>query len=294
MNHRGPPPLEGTSLHRWNNSVERPWGILSLFTTCLHAGVTVTWRLCKAGRFSYGESPRTPPLEGTSLHRWNNSVERPWGILSLFTTCLYAGVTVTWRLCKAGRFSYGESPRTPPLEGTSLHRWNNSVERPWGILSLFTTCLHAGVTVTWRLCKAGRFSYGESPRTPPLEGTSLHRETIVWRDPGGSWACLRPVCMPESQSRGVFVKQVVFLTVNHRGPLPLRELHSTDEIIVWRDPGGSWACLRPMNSQSQTPARESGVFVKQSFFFLLAVNHRGPLPLRELNSTGENNSVKRP
>ena len=44
-------------------------------------------------------------------------------------------------LCKSGRFSYGESPRTPPLEGTSLHRRNNSVERPWGILSLFTTCL---------------------------------------------------------------------------------------------------------------------------------------------------------
>ena len=38
-------------------------------------------------------------------------------------------------------FSYGESPRTPPLEGTSLHRRNISVERPWGILSLFTTCL---------------------------------------------------------------------------------------------------------------------------------------------------------
>ncbi len=44
-------------------------------------------------------------------------------------------------LCKAGRFSYGESSRTPPLEGTSLHRRNISVERPWGILSLFTTCL---------------------------------------------------------------------------------------------------------------------------------------------------------
>ena len=27
----------------------------------------------------------------------------------------------------------------------------------------------------WHLCKAGSFSYGESPRTPPLEGTSLHR-----------------------------------------------------------------------------------------------------------------------
>ena len=34
--------------------------------------------------------------------------------------------------------------------------------------------------------------------------------------------------------------------VNHRGPLPLRELHSTGETIVWRDPGGSWACLPPV------------------------------------------------
>ena len=53
--------------------------------------------------------------------------------------------TDKWHLCKAGSFSYGESPWTPPLEGTSLHRWNNSVERPWGILSLFTTCLHLSV-----------------------------------------------------------------------------------------------------------------------------------------------------
>ena len=48
-------------------------------------------------------------------------------------------------LCKAGRFSYGESSRTPPLEGTSLHRRNISVERLWGILSLFTTCLPSWV-----------------------------------------------------------------------------------------------------------------------------------------------------
>ena len=41
-------------------------------------------------------------------------------------------------------FFYGESPRTPPLEGTSLHRRNISMERPWGILSLFTTCLDYG------------------------------------------------------------------------------------------------------------------------------------------------------
>ena len=25
------------------------------------------------------------------------------------------------------------------------------------------------------------------------------------------------------------------LTVNHRGPLPLRELHSTDETLAWKD-----------------------------------------------------------
>ena len=53
-----------------------------------HLENTEKWHLCKGGSFSYGESPRTTPLEGTSLHRWNNSVERPWGILSLFTTCL--------------------------------------------------------------------------------------------------------------------------------------------------------------------------------------------------------------
>ena len=34
--------------------------------------------------------------------------------------------------------------------------------------------------------------------------------------------------------------------VNHHGPLPLKELHSTGETIVWRDPGGSWACLPPL------------------------------------------------
>ena len=168
-----------------------------------------------------------------------------------------------WRLCKSGRFSYGESPRTPPLKGNSLHRRNNSVERPWGILSLFTTCsqlfiseftLPKADTDMWRLCKSGRFSYGKSPRTPPLREIHSTDETIVWRDPRGSWACLRPVhsylSLPKAvtQTCGVFVNQVVFLTVNCRGPLPLREIHSTDETIVWRDPGGSWACLRPVHS----------------------------------------------
>ena len=47
------------------------------------------------------------------------------------------------------------------------------------------------------------------------------------------------ITWPKIVTSGIFVKQVVFLTVNHRGPLPLRELHSTGETIVWRDPGGS-------------------------------------------------------
>ena len=92
----------------------------------------------------------------------------------------------------------------------------------------------------------------------PLPFRELHStdETIVWRDPGGSWACLRPVYSyewinsPSQRLRHrhsvVFVQQVVFLTVNHRGHLPLRELHSTDEALAWRDPGGSWACLQPV------------------------------------------------
>ena len=50
-----------------------------------HSKNTDKWHLCKAGSFLYGESPWTPPLEGISLHQWNNSVERPCGILSLST-----------------------------------------------------------------------------------------------------------------------------------------------------------------------------------------------------------------
>ena len=181
--------------------------------------------------------------------------------------CSWHKHTVMWRLCEAVRFSYGEPPRTPPLEGTSLHRRNNSVERPWGILSLFTTCFHH-VWILSRVCRWHRhiYVYGVFMKQVvfltvnhrgPLPLRELHStdESIVWRDPGGfelvydyerihisrvcRWHRLIYVC-------GVFVKQVVFLTVNHRGPLPLRELHSTDETIVWRDPGGSWACLRPV------------------------------------------------
>ena len=52
--------------------------------------------------------------------------------------------------------------------------------------------------------------------------------------------------LKDSQNVRSLQSRSVFLTLNHRGPLPLRELHSTDETLVWRDPGGSCACLRPV------------------------------------------------
>ena len=69
----------------------------------------------------------------------------------------------------------------------------------------------------------------------------------------------------ETQTSGIFVKQVVFHTVNHRGPLPLKELHSTGETIVWRDPGGSWACLPPVHkcNHSATVCDTRGIHPKQ-------------------------------
>ena len=209
-----------------------------------------------------------------------------------------------WCLCKSGRFSYDESPRTPPLKGNSLHRRNNSVERPWGILSLFTTCsqlfiseftLPKAVTQTCGVFVNQVVFLTVNHRGPlPLRKIHSTDETIVWRDPGGSWACLRPVhsylslTKAVTQTCGVFVNRVVFLTVNHRGPLPLRKIHSTDETIVWRDPRGSWACLRPVHCYLSLPnavTQTCGVFENQVVF--LTVNHRGPFPLREIHSTDE-------
>ena len=67
-------------------------------------------------------------------------------------------------------FSYGESPRTPPLGGTSLHRRNISVERPWGILSLFTTCLPFWV-------KSSHQSYCHASPTQELIACILKRQS---------------------------------------------------------------------------------------------------------------------
>ena len=78
-------------------------------------------------------------------------------------------------------FSYDESPRTPLLEGTSLHRRNISVERPWGILSLFTLWVkssrqsrcHVSPTQELMACIFRRQS---SPIYGVLEKTEQERE----------------------------------------------------------------------------------------------------------------------
>ena len=104
VNHHGPLPLR--ELHSTDDTIVwrdpgGSWACLRPvsdyewihpFRVCRWHRHTCMWHPCEAGHFSYGESPRTPPLEGTSLHRWNNSVERPWGILSLFTTCFWLRV----------------------------------------------------------------------------------------------------------------------------------------------------------------------------------------------------------
>ena len=76
VNHRGPLPLR--ELHSTDDTVCGETlgdleSVCDLFTiasefTTPEAGDTDKCRFHKSGHFSYSESPRTPPLEGTSLH----------------------------------------------------------------------------------------------------------------------------------------------------------------------------------------------------------------------------------
>ena len=86
MNHREPLPF--WELHSTDKTIVwRDPGDLRSICDLLTIANEITLR--KSDRFSYGESPRTPPLKGTSLHRRNNSVERPCGdlepVYDLFT-----------------------------------------------------------------------------------------------------------------------------------------------------------------------------------------------------------------
>ena len=80
VNHRGPLPLR--ELHSTDDT-ECGETLGDLESVCDPFMIAREITLCPSYRFSYGESLRTLPLEETSLHRRNTSVERPWGNLSL-------------------------------------------------------------------------------------------------------------------------------------------------------------------------------------------------------------------
>ena len=143
------------------------------------------------------------------------------------------------------------NPPSPPISEEILLHKRNSVESPRGILSLFRTRVrlllnspfqrlwwHGYVVFLWnrsfflRWITADPSPWGNF--TPPTKYEC--GETLGDLEPVYD---LCPItgefALPELWHRhvcGINVKQVVFLTVNHRGPLPLRELHSTDEIIM--------------------------------------------------------------
>ena len=95
------------------------------------------------------------PIITGGLYRAQIFSKKRWYSLNYFSELTPPeAVTQTcmWSPYEWGWFSDGESPRTPPLEGTSFHQRKNSVERPWGILRLFTTCLRLQMqSVCYRL-----------------------------------------------------------------------------------------------------------------------------------------------
>ena len=86
------------------------------------------------------------------------------------------------------------------------------------------------------------------------------------------------------------MKQIVFLTVNHRGPLPLRNFtpptkQECGETLGDLEPVYDLLLIRGGFILPLTVTQTCRVIVKRVVF--LTVNHRGPLPLRELHSTDE-------
>ena len=137
------------------------------------------------------------------------SAERPWGILSLFTTCVRLRVNSHCQNCDTDTyvaslwsrsfFLQWKSLRTPPLEGTSLHRRINyecgetlgDLEPVYDLFSITSDFGLPEAVTLWNKARGeSGDSYVHSSRTPHI------KETWVWRDLGkmeGSWACLRPV-----------------------------------------------------------------------------------------------------
>ena len=100
--------------------------------------------LCKAGSFSYSEWPQIPRLEGISLHWWNNDVERPWGILSLFTTCLWLWVKSHCHICRT--CSKKQSAEHAPKSSWEKRRVLQNAEKKLASSRIFTFCQPYRVT----------------------------------------------------------------------------------------------------------------------------------------------------
>jgi len=162
---------------------------------------------------------------------------------------------------KQVHFSYSESPRTPPIEWTSLHwrTYNVDLEPVYDLHPITNSPCQR----LWHRHKVSSFFFSFLLIFAFFLSFFLHFFILLHFFFFCSFFLLFS-----------FLFQVIFLTVNHRGPLPLRELHSTGETIVWRDPGGSWACLWPVsnyewiNSPSQRLWHRYNVSSSSSFFLL--------------------------
>ena len=239
----------------------------------------------KQAYFSYSESPQTPPIEWTSLH---------WRTYSVDLEPVYDLHPITNSPCQRLWHRHNVSSFFFLFSHFCIYLFFLHFFFFFFLLHFFIFCSFFRFFFLFQ-----QVIFLTVNHRGPLPLRELHStgETIVWRDPGGSWACLWPVSNYEwinSPSQRLwhrynvssfflfsfsfffssFFQQVVFLMVNHHGPLPLRELHSTDETIVWRDPGGSWACLRPVynyewiNSPSQRPDTDILSFLCSRLFFL--------------------------
>ena len=137
-------------------------------------------------------SSNIPPVQDLSFEDHFTPEHRSlrWHVNKFLTAHQRPNHTAMWRLCLLFFFSYGESTLTPPLPTFPRHprKFHSIAEKVWRVPGESWACLRpvfdfawihpssgCDDTDMWCFCGAGRFSYGESPRTPPLEGTSLHR-----------------------------------------------------------------------------------------------------------------------
>ena len=88
------------------------------------------------------------------------------------------------------------------------------------------------------------------------------------------WFCLNyfsEFTPPEAVTQTCMWSQGVFLTVNHHGPVPLRELHSTDDkrSSVERP----WGILSPFSTRFRLQVNSSfqGLFVTQTYYYVASL-----------------------